>query len=448
MLRFLAAGVLLAVALPAAAQTNWPQFRGANVDGMGEGASLPDTWSTTENVVWKADIPGWGWSSPVIWGDKIFLTSAVGQQPREKLVIGGYPGGRTKPTDVHRWVLYCLDFDSGKIVWERQVHEGVPPEERHPKNSYANPTPITDGERVYTWFDNIGLFCFDFEGKLLWEQRLGSFPMRGGWGPGASPVLHKDRLYVVNDNERESYIAALDARTGQEIWRAPRQEKSNWSTPYVWENERTEIVTIGTGKIRSYDPDGNVLWELVGTSGLVSQTPLAKDGLLYVGAGYHYGPLYAIRPGAAGDITLAGDATTSEHIAWSDSRASSIHPCYLISGRRLFVLYDAGLLACFDAKTGETVFPRKRLNTGGGRFYASPWAYHGKIFLLNEDGTTWVVEDSDEFNVVRKNVLGDYAWATPAIARGSLFVRTYSALYRLAETGDRGQEPGDRNKAK
>ena len=400
--------LLVTTGVAAAGETvNWPQFRGARVDGVAEGATLPESWSPTENVVWKAEVPGWGWSSPIVWGNRIFLTSAVSEREREKLVVGGYPGGNVKPTDIHRFMTYCLDFDSGSIVWEREAHKGVPPEQRHPKNSYANATPITDGERVYAYIENIGLFCYDLDGHPQWEQRWGSFPMRGGWGPGASPVLHKDRLYLVNDNEKESFMLALDKRTGQEIWRVPREEKSNWSTPYVWEHDRTEIVTIGTNKVRSYDPDGNVLWELTGTSGLVSQTPVAKDGLLYVGAGYHYGPLYAIRPGASGDITLLPGEASNASIAWSQPRGSSIHPCYLISDERLYVLFDAGLLTCFHARTGETIFPRQRLNTGGGRFYASPWACNGKIFLLNEDGTTWVVEDGPEFKVVRKNSLND-----------------------------------------
>jgi outer membrane protein assembly factor BamB len=265
--------------------------------------------------------------------------------------------------------------------------------------------------------------------------------MRGGWGPATSPVLHKDSLYLVNDNEKESLMLALDKTTGREIWRVARQEKSNWSTPYVWEHERTEIVTIGTGKVRSYDLDGKVLWELAGTSGLVSLTPVAKHGLLYVGAGYHYGPLYAVRPGASGDISLDPGKTSNQWIAWSQPRGSSIHPCYLISDDRHLVLYDAGLLTCSNDKTRETIFPRQRLNTGGGRFYASPWAYNGKIFLLNEDGTTWVVEDGPEFKVIRKNSLNDYAWATPAIARGSLFIRTYSGLYRLQQSA--GAKPGE-----
>jgi len=427
-------GVLvLVLAHSASGQTkNWPQFRGSQADGLGEGATLPETWSTTENVIWKTDLPGWGWSSPVVWENRIFVTAAVHDGPRDKMFAGGYPGGFVKPTNVHRWMTYCVDFDTGKIVWEREAHKGLPPQPRHPRNSYASETPVCDGERVYAYFADIGVFCYDMKGKLLWEKRWDSYPIRGGWGTGTSPVLHKDRLYIVNDNEKESFIVALDKRTGKQIWRTERAEKSNWATPYVWENEhRTEIVTIGTAKARSYDLDGKVLWELTGTSGLVSQIPMSKHGLLYLGAGYHYGPLYAIRPGAKGDISLKDGETSNQWIAWSQPRGSSIHPGYLISGERLFVLFDAGLLTCFHAKTGETIFPRERLDTGGGRFYSSPWAYHGKVFLLNEDGTTWVVEDGSKFNVVRKNSLDDFAWATPAISRGSLFIRTYTKLYRL-----------------
>ena len=425
--------VILTLASSAAAQTkNWPQFRGAQSDGLGEGATLPETWSATENVVWKTELPGWGWSSPVVWGKRIFVTAAVHDGQRDKMFAGGYPGGFVKPTDVHRWMIYGLDFDTGKIVWEREVHKGLPPQPRHPRNSYASETPVTDGQRIYAYFADIGVFCVDMDGKPIWEKRWDACPIRGGWGTGISPVLHKDRLYIVNDNEKESFMVALDHATGKQIWRVERAEKSNWATPYVWENElRTEIVTIGTNKARSYDLDGKVLWELSGTSGLVSQIPISKHGLLYLGAGYHYGPLYAIRPGASGDISLKDGATNTKWIAWSQPRGSSIHPGYLISGERLYVLFDAGLLTCSNARTGETIFPRERLETGGGRFYASPWAYNGKVFLLNEDGTTWVVEDGSKFNVIRKNKLDDFAWATPAIANGSLFIRTYTKLFRL-----------------
>lgn len=413
---------------------NWPQFRGTQSDGLAEGATLPDRWSTTENVVWKVAVPGWGWSSPVIWGDKIFLTSAVVDPPLPTPKVGGYPGGNVKPGDVNRWMVYCIHRETGKLLWEREVHKGVPPQPRHPRNSYASDTPVTDGERVYAYFGNIGLFVFDMDGKPLWEQKWGSFPMRGGWGTGIAPVLHQDRLFLVNDNEKNSFLVALDKLSGKEIWKVERAEKSNWSTPYIWTNDkRTELVTIGTGKARSYDLDGKLLWELTGTSGLVSLMPVAKHGLLYLGAGYHYGPLYAIRPGASGDISIEVEETSSEWIAWHEPKGAGIHPSFLISGERLFVVFDAGFVACHDAKTGKAVFSRQRIDTGGGRFYASPWSYNGKIFLLNEDGKTYVLEDGPNYKLLHTCPLEEPAWATPAIAHGSLFVRTYSKLYRIEE---------------
>ncbi len=414
---------------------NWPQFRGAASDGLGEGASLPDTWSTTENVVWRTSVPGWGWSSPIVWGNKIFVTSAVSEKELPTPHVGGYPGGHVGVEEAHRWMLYCLDFETGKVLWEFEAHKGIPPQMRHPRNSFASETPVTDGERVYAYFANIGLFCCDLEGKKLWERRWPSYTMRDGWNSGTSPVLHGGRIFIQNDNEQESFLETLDTASGKTLWRVAREERSTWSTPYLWDHGiRTELITIGSNKIRSNSPeDGSLLWELSGTSGLVSQIPLAKHGLLYAGAGYHYGPLYAIRPGAKGDITLEDDTSKSDFIAWVQKRGSSIHPGYLISGERLFVCYDSGLLGCFNALTGEEIISKQRLSTKGGRFYASPWAYNGKVFMLNENGDTWVIEDSSEYKLVRKNSLGDVAWATPAIARGSLFIRTYASLFRLQD---------------
>lgn len=426
--------MVTAVALSGAEETrHWPQYRGAKSDGLGEGSTLPEIWSETENVVWKVAVPGWGWSSPIVWGDKVFVTSAVGEKTLPVPQVGGYPGGHVGSEETHRWMLYCLDFVSGRILWEFEAHRGVPPQMRHPRNSFASETPVTDGERVYAYFANIGLFCCNMEGKKLWERRWPSHPMRDGWNTGSSPVLHGSRVFVQNDNDQESFLESIDKLTGRTLWRTPREERSTWSTPYVWESGlRTELITIGSNKIRSQSlDDGGLYWELRGTSGLVSLMPLSKHGLLYAGAGYHYGPLYAIRPGAKGDITLSGGATSNEFVAWHQRRGSSIHPCYLVSGGRLYVCYDSGLLACFDAKTGAEIIPKQRLNTMGGRFYASPWAYNDRVFLLNENGDTWVIEDSSEFKLVRKNSLGDVAWATPAIARGSLFVRTYSWLFRF-----------------
>ncbi len=423
-------------AAPTSAETkNWPQYRGAASDGLGEGETLPETWSETENVVWRTKLPGWGWSSPIVWGDRIFTTSAAGKTELPTPHVGGYPGGHVGTDEEHRWLVHSVDYETGTILWEFEAHRGPPPKARHPRNSYASETPVTDGERIYAWFANIGLFCLDFTCRKLWERRWPAYSMRDEWNTGTSPVLHGDRLFIQNDNEEESWIECLDKHTGKTLWHVARDERSTWSTPYYWQSgPRDELITIGTNRIRSYDPENGTLhWELSGSSGLVSLMPVAKNGLLYVGAGYHYGPLYAIHPGAKGDISLKNGATNNEFVAWSQRRGSSIHPCYLVSGERLFVCYDSGLFACYHAKTGAEILPKTRLDTKGGRFYASPWSYNGKVFLLNENGDTWVIEDAPAYKLIRKNSVGDVTWATPAIAHGSLFLRTYSWLFRIQE---------------
>ena len=267
------------------ASDNWPQFRGPKSMGVADDPKLPDTWSATENVAWKTEIPGVGWSSPVVWNNKIFVTSVVSKGEVEAPKKGLYFGGERKAsTDEHRWMVYCVNWKTGKILWEREAFKGVPPSSRHLKNSYASETPVTDGERVYVYFGNVGLFCYDMDGKPLWDKRWGPFKTRYGWGTAASPVLHKDRVYVVNDNDDQSFIIALDKKTGNQIWRADREEGSNWATPYIWENElRTEIVTPGTKKVRSYDLNGKLLWELGG-----DVLDLDPDAVFKVRTGLHY----------------------------------------------------------------------------------------------------------------------------------------------------------------
>jgi acetyl esterase/lipase/outer membrane protein assembly factor BamB len=416
--------------------TSWPQFRGPGSRGVAAAGRLPDSWGPDRNIVWKTPIPGRGWSSPVVWGDRVFLTAVVSEgkteQPRKGLYFGGE---RLKPpADVHRWTVYCVDAAGGKILWERTAHKGVPQSTHHLKNSYASETPVTDGKRLYAYFGNIGVFCYDQGGKELWTWKVPPYPTKFGWGTAASPALYKDRLYVVNDNEKHSFLAALDTATGKEVWRVDRQEKSNWATPFVWENDRrTEIVTAGTGKVRSYDLDGKLLWELKGMSSITIPTPFAHDGLLYVASGYVLDgsrPLYAIRAGATGDISLKKGEDHNACVAWCQKRSAPYNPTPVLYGPYVYVLYDLGFLACYDARTGKDVYGRQRLGSGT-TFTASPWAGDGKVFCLSEDGETFVVRAGPEFKLLGRNRLDEMALASPAPVGDGLIVRTESALYRI-----------------
>jgi outer membrane protein assembly factor BamB len=439
-LLLLASCTLLTVPYLAPAQENWPQFRGPQSRGVGQpNPSLPDTWSAKDNVVWQTTVLGRGWSSPIVWGDKIFVTAVINEGKNTAPKKGLYFGGENKkpPESVHRWVVYCLDFQTGNILWEREAHKGVPATTVHIKNSYASETPATDGERVYVVFGNVGVFCYDLDGKLVWSEKLGPYRTQYGWGTAASPVVHKGRLYVINDNEEQSSLVALDAKTGKEIWRVNREEKSNWSTPFIWENEqRTEIVTPGTGKTRSYDLDGKLLWELTGASNITIPTPFSEFGLLFTGSGYVLSknkPLFAIRPGASGDISIKPEETQGKYIAWCQWDGAPYNPSFLVYGDYCYVLYDRGFLSCFEARTGKPVYEKQRLS--GSAFTSSPWAYNGRVFCLSEDGDTIVVQAGPEFKLLGKNKLDEMCLATPAIAHGSLILRTESKVYRLQKQG-------------
>jgi outer membrane protein assembly factor BamB len=434
---WLSAVTLFAVVATASAQTtNWPQFRGPGSRGSSDNQGLPDRWSATDNVAWKTDIPGRGWSSPIVWGDRVFLTTVVNLGTAEEPKKGLYFGGdRPTPSDaIHQWKVFCLDLDSGRVLWERQVHEGKPATSIHLKNSYASETPVTDGQRVYCCFGNIGVFCFDFDGNEVWSHPLVPHRTRGGWGTAASPVIHEERLYMVNDNDEDSCLLALDAKTGAEVWRVPRDEKSNWSTPLVWRNDlRTEIVTPGSRQVRSYDLEGQLLWSLKGMTSIAIATPYEQGGLLYLSSGYvldRSRPIYAIRPGATGDISLQDGQTSNEWVAWRQEKAAPYNPSTLVYQDNLYVLYDNGTVACFNSRDGSDIYARQRIPKGGA-FTASPWAYDGKIFCLNEDGVTCVLKAGSQFELLHTNALSDddMCMATPAIAGQRLLIRTASRVY-------------------
>jgi outer membrane protein assembly factor BamB len=423
----------------AAAEENWPKFRGPNAGVAEDSPTLPETWSQTENVVWSIEVLGQGWSSPIVWDDQIFLTSVISENPGIGPKIGLYDGHSTAavPISAQQWMVYGIDLNDGRIRWEREVRSATPPLAKHGKNSYASETPVTDGERVYAYFGGVGLFAFDLDGTPAWSREMAPNPYRSGWGSGASPVLHKDRLYIVNDNEAQSFIAAFDTQTGDELWRVDRDEGSNWSTPFVWENNvRTEIVTAGTDKVRSYGLDGELLWELTGMTWITSPTPFAEHGLLYISSGFlsdPVRPVYAIRPGAIGDITLAEGRSRNEYIAWSNPKLGTYNTSALVYGDFYYTLLDRGFFLCHDARTGQEVYSRKRIARRATAFSASLWAYNDKIFALSEEGETFVIRAGPEYEVLGSSELGEMTLATPAIADGSLIIRTASRLYRIAE---------------
>ena len=443
-------GLVGATVVEVAGQENWPQFRGEAAGVVADDPSLPDSWGPEENVAWEVEVPGRGWSSPIVWGNHVFaLTSTavtgpeVPIQPVENYRARSLGGSMTAAyiTEVDEpihWVLYDIDFETGTVRWQRTLHTAVPSLPTHQKSTFASETPVTDGDRVYVYLADIGLYALDFDGELVWSVAMDWLPRRE-WGAASSPVLYGDQLFVVNDNDQDSYVAAFDKATGEQLWRTERDEGSNWSTPFVWENDvRTEVVTTGQNGVRSYGLDGELLWSLSGMSSLVIPTPFSDHGLLYINSGYVADanrPVYAIRAGASGDITLTEGTSSNDYIVWSHPQLGSYNPSSLVYGDYHYTLLDRGILLCYDARTGQEVYPRQRI-TAGTLFTASPWAYNGKIFVLSEDGDTFVIQAGSEFEVLGRNSLDEMTLSTPAVARGSLIIRTATKLYRIAESGD------------
>lgn len=600
--------MLLAASGSFAAADDWPQFRGPNGAATSANDQLADKWSADTNVAWKAKLPGYGWSSPIVWGDKVFVTTAVSEkqqkpsggfgpgefgggrggpggfgggrpqpgqilpgflqqglglkpeqqsqvetlqkevdsklgkilsdeQQKQRLAArpgpggmappgqilsssqrdglklsaeqtkqidglqkevdarlakiltdeqqkqlkdmpqmagrgrrggfggpGGFGGGQKPPDTVFQLQLYCLDRATGKVLWHQTAYEGKPRIPTQASNTYATETPVTDGERVYAYFGMHGVYCFDFSGKLVWKSDPGSYPMAMGHGTGSSPALADGRLFIQCDNEQKSFLAALDARTGQELWRVARAERTNYSTPLVWRNKlRTEVVCLGSQAVRSYDPaTGKQLWELHGMSGQPKASAVASSDFLYVGTGGGPGgfgrggfggppggpdgdagprgprgggagggrPLFAVKAGASGDITLQAGDKSNGGVAWQLPQAGPQTASPLLYHDYLYVADEhSGLLNCYDANTGKQVY-KERL-PGARGFTSSPWAAGDKVFFLDDGGTTYVVQAGPSFKLLGKNSVGEMCWSSPAIAGDVLFLRTVDHLYAI-----------------
>ena len=461
----LTAAAVSAVAAPAPKpEDTWPGFRGHAMSGVARSSRIPERWTARQGVKWAVPVAGNGWSSPIVWGDTVFVTSAISSKPFKKPTPGLYGNeyiaelraqglsneeiskrsyerdneSAAEATEV-RYVVYALDGATGKVKWEREAVRGVPFRGRHRKNTYASETPFTDGERLYVSFgQNVGMFCYSLDGQLLWKKQWTPQPIYLDFGTASSPTVHEGRVYLLQDNEAQSSIVALDARTGDEVWRTPRpatgMPKSSWMTPFVWTHaQRTEIVTTGHGMVISYGLDGTELWRVTGMS-MPTASPLAAGGMLYVGTGSQGDanrPFLAIKPGATGDISLKDGARSNDFIAWSHPRASGYTPSALVHDGRAYLVHDTGVLTVLNAATGAQIY-RVRVGGGGHTFSASPIAVGNRVFMLTEEGVTFVLDSSDEYREIAKNDLAEMSLATPAFAGGALYIRTESKLYKIA----------------
>ncbi|HWS90385.1 MAG TPA: PQQ-binding-like beta-propeller repeat protein [Pyrinomonadaceae bacterium] len=469
LLRRAALACLLLSAPPAArgADDVWPQFRGPDSNPVGADARLADRWSKTENVEWSREIPGRGWSSPVVTGGRVYLTTATTEGKSKQPQIGteysneyaaelarqGLPMEqiveKLKARDIEmpdevvlHYFLYCLDLKTGAVEWRREFHAGKPPGGRHRKNSFASESPVTDGKHVYVYVANLGLWAFDLKGKQAWATPLEAHPIYLDLGTGSSPALAGDLLIIHNDNQRQQFIAAFDKRTGKQVWRTNRDiggmtepiQRSSWVTPYVWRNQlRTEVVTVGPDVAVSYDLKGKELWRLSGMAKSPVAMPFAYGGLLYVDGGRGK-PLFALRPGAAGDISLKEGQTSNGFVVWSQPRGGTYLPTPVAYEGALYALTETGILTRFDARTGEQTY-KTRIDPRASAFTTSPWAYNGKLFCLSEEGQTFVVAAGEKFQLLHVNELDEMALASPALVGERLLIRTEGRLYSIRRRG-------------
>jgi outer membrane protein assembly factor BamB len=457
---------LLLMSLPVQAQDMvWPQFRGPESNPVGTHAKLADRWSKTENVEWSLEIPGRGWSSPIVTGGKVYVTTVTTEGkskppqtgteysneyaaelqkqglPMQEIVKRLTERDIELPNEVTlHYFLYCLDLKSGKVEWTKEFFTGHPPGGRHRKNSFISETPVTDGKFIYVYVANLGLWAFDLKGRQAWHTQLESYPIYLDLGTGSSPALAGNMLIVLNDNQKQQYIAAFDKQTGKQVWRtnrelgnkAPPTQLSGWATPFVWRHAlRTEIVTVGPTEAVSYDLQGKELWRMKGMAMTPIPTPFAYEGLLYLNGGRGR-PLFALRPGASGDITLKEGETSNQYVVWSQPRGGTYLPSSVAYQGAVYTLTETGILNRFDAKTGQQTY-KTRIDPAAANFTTSPWAYNGKLFCLSEEGQTFVVTTGEQFQLLHVNQLDDMAQASPALVGERLLLRTEHRLYSIRQ---------------
>ena len=441
----------------------WPQFRGPESNPVGTHPRLAERWSKTENVEWSQPIPGRGWSSPIVTGGKVYITTVTTDGKSKPPQIGteysneyfaelqkqGLPINevieRVTARDIElpnevmlHYLLYCLNLKSGKVEWQQEFYTGHPAGGRHRKNSFVSESPVTDGKFVYVYVANMGLWAFDLKGKLAWTTPVEANPIYLEFGTGSSPALAGNLLVIVSDNEKQQYIAAFDKQTGKQVWRTNRDlggkgqpvQRSGWATPFVWRHAlRSEIVAVGPGEVVSYDLAGKELWRMNGMAATPIPTPFAYEGLLYIDGGRGR-PLFALRPGAAGDISLKEDQTSNEFVAWSQPRSGTYLPSPVAYQGAVYTLTETGILNRFDARTGKQTY-KTRIDPAASAFTTSPWAYNGKLFCLSEEGQTFVITTGEQFQLSHVNELDEMAQASPALVGERLLIRTEHLLYSI-----------------
>jgi outer membrane protein assembly factor BamB len=453
MKRILSIALCLCLSAIASAQKgpaqNWPSFRGLNASGVADGVPTPTSWDAAKsvNILWKTPIPGLAHSSPVVWGDRVFVTTAVSSKGDGYFRHGLYGDvDSDKDTSKHTWHVYCLDKRSGKVVWDKVASEGVPKVKRHIKSSHASSTPATDGKHVVAFFGSEGLFCYNVDGKLLWKQDLGVldagwfYDPDYQWGTASSPIIYKNMVILQCDVQKNSFIAAYDVSSGKRVWMTPREEIPSWGTPTIYEGKtRAELITNATRAVRAYDPaTGKELWRFSGNPEITATTPITGHDLIFISNSYSPNqPIYAIRPGATGDISLKDGKSSNEFVAWSYQRGGTYMPTPLVYGDYFYTCNNSGIFSCYNAKTGEKIY-QQRIGGQGGAYTASPVAADGKIYLSSEDGEIFVVKAGPKYELLSANPMGEVLMATPAISDGMIFVRGLRNVFCIA---DRAAKP-------
>jgi outer membrane protein assembly factor BamB len=460
-------GLCAASAASSAADQNWPHWRGPLGIGVAPSANPPVTWSETSNVKWKVKIPGRGSATPIIWDNQVFVQTAVptgkkveppaeqaapqspapdpaaqeqsgqtgqpgqaGQPGRRRGGGGGGFGRGEKPTEFHQFVLQCLDRQTGKVLWQQAAREEVPHEGHHRSDgTFASSSPVTDGQHIFAYFGSRGLHCYDMAGKQQWSQDFGDMRVANTFGEGSSPTLYKDTLVINWDHEGDDFIVALDKRTGKELWRQSRDERTSWSTPLIVEHEgKPQVVVNATGKIRSYDlANGKLIWECAGLTPNAIPSPVFGNGIVYCTSGFRGSALLAIRLGRTGDLT------DSDAIVWKHNKSTPYVPSPLLYSDKLyFFASNNEMLSCFDAKSGQALIDAERLEGIKG-VYASPVGAGGRVYLVGRNGGTVVVKPSDKLEVLATNQLEERFDASPAVVGNELFLRGREYLYCLAQ---------------